>query len=434
MRRTLILFSILTISYCSPLVLFSQSTIEWDGSLDGDGDNTTWDDPLNWDMDRVPNQEDIVYIGLEGAGVVIDNSDTVQITSLTLSGVSVTIQSNSVLKIVAVATSGLALEFGATLPSYFYNEGSLVITSIMGAVSRHGLSVSNDCEFHNEQSGFIHISDFAGTNSSAIRITGGLFNNQGFIETFDTKDDHDIKMFLASSIFINDGLIESKNSHRTAEFYSFAGTIKGAGLINIAKFTASQSLLDPGPFDPFQIEEPAIFTISGDADILFSTIKIDIRDIYGPGQVNGHDQIVVKGDLKVSDTIRVAFLNAYFPDSSDYINVIKYDGMLTGTFDVLDSPSPIMDHWDLDYSTNPGRIILYNTFCTMDNFKNCLNDPCPLWSGHYKVSDQIQYAGGYEIPTGEIVILDAKISTTFPMDFEVKLGAELEIRTDGCNQ
>lgn len=433
MRKTLILFSILTISYISPLIIFSQVTIEWDGSLDGDGDNTSWDDPLNWDLNRVPDKEDLVYIGLEGADVIIDQTDTVQITSLTVSGSTVHNQSNSVLKIVAKATYGLNLEFGATVPSIFYNEGSLVMTSISGAVSRHGLAIGNECEFHNEQAGFIHISDFAGTNSSAIAISAGLFNNQGFIETFDTRDDHDIEMAQASSVFINDGLIESKNSFRTAEFYSAAGTIKGAGLINIAKFTASQSLLDPGPFDPFQIEEPAIFTIDGDADILFSTIKIDIRDIYGPGHADGHDQIVVKGDLKISDTIRVAFLNAYFPDSSDYINIIKYDGMLTGTFDTLDLPSPIMDHWDLDYGTNPGRIILYNTFCTKSNFKNCLNDPCPLWSGHYKASDQIQYTGGYEIPPGEIVILDAKTSTAFLTDFEVKSGAELEIRTDGCD-
>lgn len=418
--------------YFFPLFLLSQTTIEWDGNSDGDGDNISWDDPFNWDLNTVPGEEDVVYIGQEGADVVIDDSDTVQITSLVVSGATVTNKPSSVLKIVANATYGLVVEFGATVSSVFFNEGSLLISSILGATNRHGIAISNDCEIHNETDGFIHVAGISGTNSSAIRVSGGLFNNQGFIETFDTQNDEDIVMALSASMFVNDGTIESKNSFRTAEFRSTAGTIKGKGVINIAKFTALSTIIDPGPFDPFMIEEPAVFTIDGDAEFTFSTVNIDIRNIFGPGHMEGHDQLLVKGDLDISDTLKVEFLNAYFPDSSDYINIISYGGSRTGVFNSLDLPSPIMDHWGLDYSTNPGKIILYNEFCTKSNIQNCLNEPCPLWSGHYKASDNIQYTGGYEIPPGEIVILDATSSTSFPAEFEVKTGAELEIRTIGC--
>ena len=202
----------------------------------------------------------------------------------------------------------------------------------------------------------------------------------------------------------------------------------------LRKLNIYSTQIDPGPYDPFQIQNPGILTLDGNAEIKFtSKLKIDIRDIFGPGLTNGHDQLHVTGDLELDDTLEVQFLNAYFPDSSDYINIIDYGGSLTGSFDVLQLPSPVMDHWGLDHGmTNPGKIILFNEFCSKSNFRNCLNDPCPLWSGHYKVNDQIQYTGGYEIPLGERVILDASTSTTFPSEFEVKLGAELEIRTNGC--
>ncbi len=414
---------------------FSQGTISWDGNLDGDGDNSSWNDPLNWNLDRIPNSEDDVYIGLFDSDVVISAGSVIEVRSLLLEGVELMNESSATLLIKPESTPGISLAFGTNQTCALYNHGSIEINSSSMGSNDHGISVSNDCVVVNESNAFIKISNVAGTNSSAIGVSGGHFNNQGLTEIFDTRDDSDIEMALGSSTFFNDGLIEVKNSFRMAEFSSFAGMIGGKGTFNIAKLTMAATVIDPGPYDPFFVQSPGQLTFDGDAEIKAGTrLKIDIRDIYGPGDPEGHDQLRVTGDLIIGDTLEVGFLNAYFPDSADYLNVITYGGTLTGTFAELNLPSPIMDHWNLDYGmTNPGKIILYNEFCTQGIFRNCLDDPCPLWSGHYKAGDKIQYTGGYFVPSGERVILDAATSTTFPMDFDVKAGAALEILTNGCS-
>ena len=213
----------------------SQGTIAWDGNTDGDGDNSSWNDPLNWNLDRIPNSEDDVYIGLFNSAVTISSGSMIEIQSLILEGVELTNEVSSVLTLKTVNSAAVSLFFGTNQTCAIYNHGSIVINSSSTGTSHHGISLSNDCIVVNEASCHIMISDIDGTNSSAIQNSGGHFNNQGLVEIFDTKDDTDIEMSLGSATFFNDGTIEVKNSFRTAEFRSNAGMIGGIGIFNIAQ-------------------------------------------------------------------------------------------------------------------------------------------------------------------------------------------------------
>ena len=58
------------------LVRTLAPTIVWDGSSDGDGDNTSWHDPRNWDLDRVPNASDEVLIDVADDPTVAISTNT----------------------------------------------------------------------------------------------------------------------------------------------------------------------------------------------------------------------------------------------------------------------------------------------------------------------------------------------------------------------
>ncbi|NOX53833.1 MAG: hypothetical protein GXP27_05230, partial [Planctomycetes bacterium] len=54
------------------------SNIYWDGNSDGDGDNTSWNDPLNWNLDRVPGAaDDVVIDAADNPTVVINTNVTI---------------------------------------------------------------------------------------------------------------------------------------------------------------------------------------------------------------------------------------------------------------------------------------------------------------------------------------------------------------------
>lgn len=67
------------------------ATIEWDGDSDGDGYNTSWEDPLNWSLDQVPSSGDDVSID---ANATVNINAGTTINSLTVSNVSGTTNSN----------------------------------------------------------------------------------------------------------------------------------------------------------------------------------------------------------------------------------------------------------------------------------------------------------------------------------------------------
>lgn len=50
--------------FCACLLFRSsgQTILRWDGNADGDGDQQSWNDPFNWDMDRVPDAMDDVIL------------------------------------------------------------------------------------------------------------------------------------------------------------------------------------------------------------------------------------------------------------------------------------------------------------------------------------------------------------------------------------
>jgi len=65
------------------LVVEPQPTIIWDGNTDGDGDGTSWHDPLNWDLDRLPNAGDDVLIDVPGEITVTQSTGTRAVNTLT---------------------------------------------------------------------------------------------------------------------------------------------------------------------------------------------------------------------------------------------------------------------------------------------------------------------------------------------------------------
>ena len=74
------------------------ATIVWDGSSDGDGDNTSWNDPDNWDLGRVPGAADAVLLD-------VADDPTVEITT----GVSI----NSIVSEELIRLSGGSLVLAA---------------------------------------------------------------------------------------------------------------------------------------------------------------------------------------------------------------------------------------------------------------------------------------------------------------------------------
>jgi len=70
------------VQYNSVTLHVIPPTARWDGNSDGDGDNTSWHDPLNWSRDTLPSPSDDVVIDMADDPVIVHSSGATQIKSL----------------------------------------------------------------------------------------------------------------------------------------------------------------------------------------------------------------------------------------------------------------------------------------------------------------------------------------------------------------
>ncbi len=66
--------------------------------------------------------------------------------------------------------------------------------------------------------------------------------------------------------------------------------------------------------------------------LLKSNLIFEIAGNAGAGDSNGHDQIIVDGDITLSGKIEVNALNGFIPAASDTFIVLTYTGSLSGNF------------------------------------------------------------------------------------------------------
>ena len=101
-------FSISTLFLLLSLCLVSNLANAADITFNGEGDGTSWQDPNNWDLDRVPTFEDNVFM-FQDFEVVIQVGFTQAFRLQVSNGVTLTISENAVLSISSFTNKNEAL-------------------------------------------------------------------------------------------------------------------------------------------------------------------------------------------------------------------------------------------------------------------------------------------------------------------------------------
>ncbi|MEO0338796.1 MAG: hypothetical protein AAF242_06250 [Bacteroidota bacterium] len=193
MKKT-ILPILLLLSFTS----FAQ-TINWDGG----GDGTSWTDPMNWDLDRVPNPTDFILIQASVSDLTIELDGSGEGAALELDGASQNIT------FTITAAGVLTLIDSESL----FDENGLLCDSRMGA----NISFTNNGEV------FIQKNGNGGTENGIFIDAGGpggigssfTFINNNIIRIRDTwESGMEISMTSNSgpSSFDNNGLLEITNA------------------------------------------------------------------------------------------------------------------------------------------------------------------------------------------------------------------------------
>jgi RHS repeat-associated protein len=183
-------------------------------SWDGGGVNSDWNNPLNWDSDKVPTSQDTAVIDLAGT-FTVDLSTDVTVAGLTLGGTSGTQTLDTgdhtlTINGPAAVTSHGSLRFGGTINGTLDNQGTLVaVRDTQVLMGGSGVSSS----------------------SGTIQVQGGAFTmNLGF----------------GPASFANTGTIEIDSGQTFTvvgagvafnqpgpKFNQLAGLIRGPGTLNL---------------------------------------------------------------------------------------------------------------------------------------------------------------------------------------------------------
>ena len=192
----------------------SAQTIYWDGG----GDETSWDDPLNWDLDRVPNADDYARVNASSSDftIIVTNQDAIA-GKLYLNAddysISFTINASAKLSVsdpddafTQTAFSARAINSGGVIT--FTNNGELMISEDGKASSDAGFSISTTSSsgaIYFKNTGYILISDLGGTGFSFTALNAnGSFLNEGTIELKNTG-------LSESEAFSFDGNVDAYN-------------------------------------------------------------------------------------------------------------------------------------------------------------------------------------------------------------------------------
>lgn len=449
-----------------PSGLFCQAT-NWDGG----GDNVSWHDPLNWDFDLVPTKNLHVIINATG-NVIVDNSvDTAFASSLDIQSAGKFIidpgailcidGSNAVFmedglringSLNSAVNNGLlivknAKEHGIWVGStHFKNTGTILISSyanngihFSGFNSSFGSDILNEGEIKirntnsgQNRDGLYNVGSFVNSTGAMIEIDNiqglaseGIFNSDIFFNSgtiiIDSIGNSYGYSNSGSADFKNFGTITVTNTGKAEVFNQAGSKLSGNGIINGS--VQNKAILNPGT-------SIGQFTINGDLEMLSqSKFLLEIEGDAGPGVTGGHDQIVVNGDVILSDTLEVQLSGGFIPDAYRNYSFIQHSGTLSGSFLINVIKPPSLSEW-LWY-THPGHV-LFRKFCQgNDLIENCTDPSCTLWSGIFQTDNSIQYTGPFLVPSGENVLFRSQ-ETEILNGFQVDQGAVFEIDPGMC--
>ncbi|MBU0765443.1 MAG: hypothetical protein KJ607_11475, partial [Bacteroidetes bacterium] len=168
---------------------YSVTTIFWDGNSDADGDGSDWGDIFNWDLERLPNNGDVVIIPNIGGSPVISaaNRETGKLT--VQSGATLTVNGGFDLLVetgelnnagtITVGNSATAIEVaGNFVNTGTYNHGNstlvLKATSGIKSITTGGASIY-DLTINDAGGTVIYESQGNITVSNDLTITNGTF-------------------------------------------------------------------------------------------------------------------------------------------------------------------------------------------------------------------------------------------------------------------
>ena len=206
-------FAILAIS--SPPQQAFAAVVTWDGNNDGDGDNSSWSDPENWDGDTMPTGADFIDIGVgnpidfvvhldtdftltTGQIIIADGDELVVDPTFELSITNTNPDPPGAILIVGTGTDSGTLT----------NSGTLIINQNSGV----GITVGLDAELVN--SGTINIGNTG--SGTGISINSGTFTNTGTgTITLNNIGSNDAINVFANGTIVNSGTITVSNSGGT---------------------------------------------------------------------------------------------------------------------------------------------------------------------------------------------------------------------------
>lgn len=316
--------------------------------------------------------------------------------------------------------------------SFFGNRG---ITKIRGGGSNTEDGIVNDGSMTNFEDGQLTIDDIRGNSQSFGIENYGAIINRGTLVIDSIETASGIQTSGAMGSLRNDGSITTTNILNLAKSgidILNGAKLDGEGVFNchLTFIGSNNSIIGPGTL-------LGAMEINGDLYLDDeSRFQIEIAGDNGPGSNNGHDQLVLNGDLTMENvasdkpTLEVILVGGFFPALNKNYGFIKHLGSLSGEFsNTVDKPAGLTG-WS--WWTQIPNQITFRRYCGGTTIlENCGNPSCTLWSGYFDADTQIQFSGPFEIPLGEQVIFQSQ-DMELLNGFSVELGAVFEMRPGPC--
>lgn len=288
--------------------------------------NGNWSNPATWLDNTIPNANGDAIIA---HAVNLDQNYTTGAYNLT-------IQNNKSLNI--KNTRVFTLSSGGTL-----NNNGVVITNVGGSFINNG-TMNNSGIFHDwelttnnniwNNSGIINnTKNFTNASLASLNNTGTINNNLSFTNP-GTLTNLGIVNNNAGN-FNNNGTIDNNLGVYNN---NLGATLSGAGIYN--GYLANDGTFAPG-------NSPGVFTING-MFVNNGDINIEIGGDNGAGDPNGHDRIIVNGDVYLGGNVNVTLINGFTPASGSVYNFITGTSVFN-TFVLENLPGA---GWTVPYAAN----------------------------------------------------------------------------------
>jgi|GEM_PF-5756057 len=320
----------------------TPNMVIWDGNSDGDGDNASWDDPKNWNTDKVPGRDDIAVIKMDGTYVVTLGSDVI------VKGIMLGDNGNSGTQTLDTAGHDLSI-----------SEPDASLIESTGVLSIHDGNLSGSGDIPNQgkiliagtvfwDPGFVNMSGailrVEGSSSAAATITfSNGFENYGTIELVHGSSNNDAALTIGSGILFNKagGLIKtisgagSGTVHLNAEIdNSGTITVSESNPLDISKDSAHH--VNSGTID---VSEDITINQSGNSPSFTNTGIINMAPgkqltITAGDVINGQGGIISgNGTINVTSTTALQNSGIISPGSSPGPGMLSIIGDLVQTAD-----------------------------------------------------------------------------------------------------